>query len=193
MKQVSLELPRGCREGFLEEEEEEEHPGRVLTTSRRNCPTRRNSQGPIREEAEPPRARAEGFIIGIRCCLMVGGAGEAEVREDQRRGHHLFNLRCLGWPLMWNCQGDAPGEDTGQLCQPGVPTSVGLQLSVEWWAGAAVGQHQEEELDAGQRAGPPRHRCISHRIQPQQPLDSNSCLFTFSKIVSKSHKGSSFG
>lgn len=34
------------REGFLEEEEE--HPGRVLTTSRRNC------QGPIREEAEPP-------------------------------------------------------------------------------------------------------------------------------------------
>lgn len=86
---------------------------------------------------------------------MVGGAGEAEVREDQRRGHHLFNLRCLGWPLVWNCQRDAPGEDTGQLCQPGVPTSVGLQLSVEWWAGAAVGQHQEEELDAGQRAGPP--------------------------------------
>ena len=75
---------------------------------------------------------------------MVGGAGVAEVLEVQRRGHHLFNLRCLVWPLMWNCQGDAPVEDTGQLCQPGVPTSVGLQLSVEWWAGATIGQHQEE-------------------------------------------------
>ena len=26
---------------------------------------------------------------------MVAGAGEAEVLEDQRRGHHLFKLRCL--------------------------------------------------------------------------------------------------
>ena len=30
---------------------------------------------------------------------MVGGAGEAEVLEDQRRGHHLFKLRCLVWHL----------------------------------------------------------------------------------------------
>lgn len=52
MKQVSLELPRGCWEGLLEEkgeEEEEEASGRVLT-SERNCPTRRNCQGPIRKK-----------------------------------------------------------------------------------------------------------------------------------------------
>ena len=110
---------------------------------------------------------------------MVGGAGEAEVREDQRRGHHLFNLRCLGWPLVWNCQGDAPGEDTGQLCQPGVPTSVGLQLSVEWWAGAAVGQHQEEELDAGQRAGPPG-------IAAKKPRAAAPCLSACSPSESRS-------
>ena len=55
---------------------------------------------------------------------------------------------------MWNCQGDAPGEDTGQLCQPGVPTSVGLQLSGEWGAGATVGRHQEEELDEDRQLDP---------------------------------------
>lgn len=74
----------------------------------------------------------------------MGGAGEVEVLENQRSGHPLLNLRSL--PPKWDCQGDAPEEDTGQLGQAGAPTSVGAVVDL---ASVLVNRASswEEELD----------------------------------------------
>lgn len=87
MKQVSLELPKGCRKASWRRgrRRKREHPGRVLTTSRRNCPTRRNCLGVNQGRSRTTMSKSWGFITGISPCLVAGGAGEAEVLEVQRR------------------------------------------------------------------------------------------------------------
>jgi len=85
MKQVSLELPRGCREGFLEEEEEEEHPGRVLTTSRRNCPHGINT---LVEESEVK-------VLVTQSCLTLCNPMDCSLPGSSVHG--ILQARILEW------------------------------------------------------------------------------------------------
>lgn len=50
-------------------------------------------------------------------------------------------------------RGNSPGDNYGQLCLPEAPTSVGLPLSVWWWACGWCGlQGQQLGRRAGRRA-----------------------------------------
>ena len=136
---------------------------------------------------------AERFITGIRPYLIVGGAGEVEVLEDQTRGHQSFILRSHVRPPKWDCQGDAPGEDSGQLYQPRAPTSAGLLLSVERWAwgqcwaaGSKAGKKswmQGRELD-------PTGTATSITTYNHSSLQT--VMAASSHLPSKSHTNSSF-